>query len=176
MRASTILLPAENNLKKYAGATYPGAGFALAAAALTLQGFLPMWNTPFSQVNLPLIVVVFLAITRRSVKMGMLVGMLMGWAQDTLTHGPLGVFGIVETFVGYAASFMGFYINVQYPGIRSMILFLSFLLHQALLFVVRNSFLGVDVLFDPLGWIALAVAHAVVGLLLYPLFDKLRRV
>ena len=174
MRASTIRLPAARQAKKHAG-MYPGAGFALAAAALIVQGFLPMRPTPFSQVSLPLIVVVFLAISGRSSGAGMLAGMGIGWAQDALTHGPLGVFGIVQTCVGYAASSIGLYVNVGYPGIRSTILALSFLLHQALLLTIRNGLLGGDVSFDPLGWTAWAAVHAVVGLLLYPLFDKLKR-
>ena len=174
MRASTIPFPARH-LEKKRAAMYPGAGFALAAGTLTIQGFLPLWAPPFAQVNLPLIAVVFLALTGRSVKTGMLAGMGIGWAQDALTHGPLGVLGIVETCVGYAAASMGLYINAAYPGIRSIILFLCFLLHRALLFAMRDGLLGVDVSFDPLGWTALAAVHAVAGLLLYPLFDKLKR-
>ncbi len=174
MRASPILLPAGRLPQKRAG-MYPGAGFALAAAALTIQGFLPMRATPFSQVNLPLIVVVFLAVAGRGVGTGMLAGTGIGWAQDALTHGPLGVFGLAGTLVGYAASSMRLYVNVEYPGMRSAILALSFLLHQALLLTIRNGLLGGGVPFDPLGWTAWAAVHAVVGLLLYPLFDKLKR-
>ncbi len=174
MRAAAVLLPAGARAKKHSD-LYPGAGLALAALALTIQVFLSTQAAPFSLVNLPLIVVVFLAVTRRSVAMGMLMGMGVGWAQDALTHGPLGVFGIVSTFVGYAAASISLYIEVDYPGIRSVILALSYLLHEALLFSIRSSLLGVDVSFDPVAWVVLAAVHAGVGLLLYPLFDKLRR-
>ena len=174
MRASAILLPVGARPKKHTD-LFPGASVALAVLALTIQVFLPTQAAPFSLINLPLTVVVFLAVTRRSVGWGMLMGMGIGWAQDALTHGPLGVFGIVATFVGYAASSISLYIEVEYPGIRSVILALSYLLHEALLFSIRGSLLGVDVPFDPVAWIVLAAVHAGVGLLLYPLFDTLKR-
>ena len=174
MRTSSSLLPVGSRAKK-ATDLYPGAGLALAALALTVQVFLSTQAAPFSLVNLPLIVVVFLAVTRRSVAMGMLTGMGIGWAQDTLTHGPLGIFGIVETFVGFAASSISLYIEVDYPGIRSVILAMSYILHQAVLFVIHNSLLGIEVVLDPVAWVVLAAVHAGIGLLLYPLFDKLKR-
>ena len=89
MRASTIRLPAARQAKKHAG-MYPGAGFALAAAALIVQGFLPMRPTPFSQVSLPLIVVVFLAISGRSAGAGMLAGMGIGLGARCFDSRPPG--------------------------------------------------------------------------------------
>ena len=171
--ASTILLPAGYGASKRR-TVYPGAGFALAAAALAAQGFLPLRITPFWQVDLPLVVLVFLTVSRRSVKAGMLTGMSMGWVRDAVTHGPLGVFGITETVVGYAASAASAYVNIEHFGIRGGILALSFILHRLLLFLVRGDLLGIDDAFEPLDWIALAVFHGAVGLLLYPLFDKLK--
>lgn len=175
MRASTILLPAGYGAGKRK-TVYPGAGLALAAAALALQVFLPLRVTPFWQVDLPLIVLVFLALNRRSVKAGMLMGLCMGWAREAMTGGPLGVFGIVETVVGYAASTAGIYINSGHPLVRGAVFALAFLLHRLLLFFIRAGLLDIGDALDPLGWAGLAALHALAGLLVYPIFDKLKTV
>lgn len=175
MRASTILLPAGYGAGKRK-AVYPGAGFALAAAAWTFQVFLPLRVTPFWQVDLPLIVLVFLALNRRSVKAGMLTGLCMGWAREFMTGGPSGVFGIVETVVGYAVSAAGLYINSGRPLARGAVFAAAFLLHRLLLFFIRVDLLEINDALDPLGWAGLAVLHALAGLLVYPFFDKLKTV
>lgn len=175
MRASTILLPAGYGAGKRK-TVYPGAGFALAAAAWAFQVFLPLRVTPFWQVDLPLIVLVFLALNRRSVKAGMLTGLCMGWAREFMTGGPMGVFGIVETVVGYAASAAGLYINSGRPLARGAVFAAAFLLHRLLLFFIRVDLLDIGDALDPLGWVGLAALHALAGLLVYPLFDKLKAV
>jgi len=57
--------------------------------------------------ELPLLVVVYFALMRRNQVSGLLIGAIVGLAQDSLSKNPLGMFGIVNTLVGYFASSIG---------------------------------------------------------------------
>ena len=50
--------------------------------------------------------VVYFSLMRRSPVAGVLFGAGIGLAQDSLSHNPLGMFGIVKTLVGYFAASM----------------------------------------------------------------------
>jgi hypothetical protein len=68
--------------------------------AIFLQAFLPLRLPFFSIFDLPLLVVIFFAMARRSQVAGLMTGAIIGILQDSLTHHPLGVDGIAKTVVG----------------------------------------------------------------------------
>ena len=72
--------------------------------AVFLQAFIPLKVQFFSIFDLPLLVVIFFAVARRSQVAGLLTGSIIGLLQDSLTHQPIGVYGIAKTVVGYGAS------------------------------------------------------------------------
>ena len=72
---------------------------AIPLVALFLQAFLPLRIGFFSWFDLPLLVVIFFALARRSPVTGLLTGAALGILQDALTHHPIGVFGIAKTVV-----------------------------------------------------------------------------
>src|SRR5205814_10112320 len=55
---------------------------------------------------------------RRSQIGGLLVGMLVGLAEDSLSNNPLGMFGIVKTLVGYFAASVGVRLDVEHSLMR----------------------------------------------------------
>ena len=72
--------------------------------AILFQVYVPMFFRFLSFLEMPLLVVVYFAIMRRSQISGLMVGALVGLAQDSLSKNPLGMFGIVKTLVGYFAA------------------------------------------------------------------------
>ena len=80
------------------------AAILIPLAALFLQAFLPLRLHFFSIFDLPLLVVIFFAVARRSQVSGLLTGAVIGLLQDSLTHHPIGVYGIAKTVVGFGAS------------------------------------------------------------------------
>src|SRR5437870_6976901 len=65
--------------------------------ALFLQAFIPSRFPFFAMFDLPLLVVIFFAVARRSQIAGLITGALIGLLQDSLTHRPIGIYGIAKT-------------------------------------------------------------------------------
>lgn len=77
---------------------------AIPMAAILFQVYVPLFFPFLSFLEMPLLVVVYFALMRRSQIHGLMVGALVGLAQDSLSKNPLGMFGIVDTLVGYFAA------------------------------------------------------------------------
>jgi rod shape-determining protein MreD len=152
---------------------HPSAAVALGLMALALQIFLPQLTPAANLLDLPLLAVVYLSVSRRHVLVGMLVGMLM--AQDGLTHGPFGLFGIVKTIIGYSAAAVSQYIEVDFPGARSVLCAFFFLVHQALFWALAGGLLGRPVLADPVRALMLGAVHAGLALVAFGAFDRMKR-
>src|SRR6266446_10062108 len=69
-------------------------------AAILFQVYVPRFLTFLSYLELPLLVTVYFGLMRRSPVAGVLFGAGVGLAQDSLSHNPLGMFGIVKTLGG----------------------------------------------------------------------------
>jgi rod shape-determining protein MreD len=127
--------------------------------------------------DLPMMVVIFFAVARRNPVSGCITGAIIGLLQDSLggpAH-PIGMYGIADTIVGYAASSLGVKIDVDNPGTRFLIMYAFFVLHQAVYFGVGRGLLR-----QPLSWswshVAIeALANAVVGVLLFHLLDRFKQ-
>jgi rod shape-determining protein MreD len=154
---------------------HPSAAVALGLAALALQLFLPRLTPAAALLDLPLLAVVYLAVIRRQVLIGMLAGMLIGLAQDGLTHGPFGLFGIVKTVIGYSAAAVSQYIEVDFPGARAVLCAFFFLMHQALFWALAGGLLGRTVTADPVRELMLGAVHAGLALMAFGLFDRMKR-
>jgi len=88
---------------------------------------------------------------------------------------PLGYYGIAKTIVGYLASSIGARLDTEHPAARFALTFGFFVLHQAILVLIRRLLLA-----QPEAWmnVHLAIAAAVnalVGTLLFLALDRLRR-
>src|SRR3972149_813800 len=75
--------------------------------ALVLQTYLPLYLGFITILDLPLLVVIYFALTRRSPVPALLGGALIGMAQDSLARGPIGLFGGVKAVIGYITSSAG---------------------------------------------------------------------
>ena len=152
-----------------------GAAVALVVITLLLQSYLPLYIPLVGFFDLPLLCVIYLALMSRNVPQGILIGVVVGLAQDSLTHGPIGVFGIIKTLIAYLASSISLVIEADYPGARSVLVALFLLIHQLIYWIMQRVLLGTDASFNPALTLVLAAAHAALSLLVFRLFDGLKR-
>ena len=141
-----------------------------------IQSALPLYLPQASILDLPLLAVVYLALSRRAPLVGMAIGIVVGLAQDGLTSGPVGLFGILKTSAGYAAGAIGSYIEIKFPGARSVLTALFFLVHQVIFWFLAGTLLGGAVNADLPRTLILAVVHAGLALPLYQMFDRMTAV
>ena len=140
---------------------------------LLVQTALPLYLPQAGVLDFPLLAVVYLALSRRAPLAGMAIGMAVGLAQDGLTSGPIGLFGILKTSAGYAAGAMGSYIEIKFPGARSVLTALFFLAHQVIFWFLAGTLMGGALNADLPRTLILAVVHAGLALPLYQMFDRM---
>jgi rod shape-determining protein MreD len=110
--------------------------------AIFLQAFVSKLIPQFSLLDLPLIVVLFFAVSRRSPIAGTLTGAVIGLLQDALTNQPIGVNGMAKSAIGYVAASIGLQVDVESPLTRIVITFTFSLINSVLLFLIDHRLLG----------------------------------
>ena len=142
--------------------------------AVVLQAFVPVRLHWFSIFDLPLLVTIYFAVSRRRPISGLLTGSAIGLLQDALTHNPLGLYGIAKTVVGFTASSLGVKIDVENPGSRLLVTFAFYIVHQFLYLAVSRGLVG-----QALAWrwtheLVGALSNAVLAVLLFAVLDRLQ--
>jgi rod shape-determining protein MreD len=143
-------------------------------AAILFQVYVPRFVTYLAYLELPLLVTVYFALMRRSPVQGVLFGMGIGLAQDSLSSHPLGMFGIVNTLVGYFAASVSQRFDVQNVIVRGVLGFFFYFFHQFFYWVLSRALLGESAIFDPQQTIVLGALNAVVAAPLFHILDKLK--
>jgi rod shape-determining protein MreD len=145
--------------------------------ALVLQAFVPVYFPKFAVLDLPLLVVVYFGLSRRNPSTGLLLGMVIGLLQDSLSGPtvPLGLYGIAKTIIGYLASSIGARLDTEHPAARFALTMMFFALHQGVITLTRRLLLA-----EPEPWFTLrlliaAAVNAVVAVVLFTLLDRLRK-
>ena len=154
---------------------YAGAIFGVVILALALEALLPVYFRPAAILELPLLVTVYFGLSRRNPSSGLLLGMVIGLAQDSLGHTPFGMYGIAKTVVGFVASSFGSRIDVEHPISRFLLTLVFFHLHNAVLVVINRLLLGQhEQYLDPKLMIA-SVVNSAVAVVFFSLLDRLRK-
>jgi rod shape-determining protein MreD len=143
--------------------------------ALVVQAFVPLRVHNFAVFDLPFLVTIFFAVTRRSQMAGMMTGAIIGLVQDALTHQAIGLYGIAKTVVGYGASSLGVRIDVENPGTRLLVVSGFYLVHQAAYFLVARNILGA-----PMEWLwvrtlVAALLNGLAAIILFAVLDRFKR-
>ena len=145
--------------------------------ALVLQAFVPVYFPKFAVLDLPLLIVVYFGLSRRNPSTGLLLGMVIGLLQDSLSGPtvPLGLYGIAKTIIGYLASSIGARLDTEHPAARFALTMMFFVVHQGVITLTRRLLLA-----EPEPWFTLrlliaAAVNAVVAVVLFTLLDRLRR-
>jgi rod shape-determining protein MreD len=145
--------------------------------ALMLQAFVPVYFPKFAVLDLPLLIVIYFGLSRRNPSTGLLLGMVVGLLQDSLSGPvvPLGLYGIAKTIIGYLASSIGARLDTEHPAARFATTMIFFVVHQGFVTLTRRVLLA-----EPEPWFTLrlliaAALNAVVAVLVFALLDRLRR-
>ena len=120
----------------------PAVTILVPLAAIILQVLLPRPFPRLSILELPLIVTVFFAVSRRNPVAGTLTGAAIGLLQDALTNQPIGVNGMAKSVTGYIAASIGIQIDVENLTTRLLINFAFCILNSILLFLINRRLLG----------------------------------
>ncbi len=143
-------------------------------AAILFQVYIPLFFQFLAYLELPLIVTVYFALMRRSPIGGLLVGAIVGLAQDSLSKNPLGMFGITKTIIGYVAASVGLRLDVDHPMIRLILGFFFFVFHQFIFWVLSRALLGQQMNFETQRTLVLGLLNAIVAVSLFHFLDKLK--
>lgn len=143
--------------------------------ALFLQAFIPLRFPLFAVFDLPLLVVIFFAVARRSQVAGLLTGSIIGLLQDSLTHQPIGVFGLAKTVVGYGASSLGVKIDVENIGARFLVVLFFYFVHEIVYFVVARGLVRLTLEWSWPRELGSALANALLAVALFALLDRFKQ-
>ena len=144
--------------------------------AVFLQAFVPLKLHFFSIFDLPLLVVIFFAVARRSQVSGMLTGAAIGLLQDALTPSlPIGVYGIANTVVGYGASSLGVKIDVENAGSRLLVTLFFYVVHEVVYFTVARGMVGLTLQWSWSHELGSALANALLAVALFALLDRFKQ-
>jgi rod shape-determining protein MreD len=148
---------------------------AVPLIAIFLQAYIPLYLHFFAILDLPLLVTIFFAVARRGPIGGLLTGSVIGLLQDSLTHQPIGLYGVAKTVIGYLASSIGVKLDVENPGSRFLMTWVFYVLHQLIYYVIARG-LANQVL--QLRWHHLAMAatvNAFCAIVLFAVLDHFKR-
>jgi rod shape-determining protein MreD len=147
----------------------------ISLAAILFQVYVPRLVRVLGYLELPLLVTVYFALMRRSPIAGVLFGSCIGLAQDSLApQQPLGMYGIVNTLVGYFAASVSQRFAVEHPAIRLVLCFFFYFFHGFFYWVLARALLGEALDFDLPQTLVLALLNAAVAVPLFRTLDKLK--
>jgi rod shape-determining protein MreD len=147
---------------------------AVPLAAILFQVYVPLFFQFLGFLEMPLLVVVYFALMRRTQISGLVIGALVGLVQDSLSKNPLGMFGIDKTLVGYFAASVGMRFDVDHILIRLLLCFLFYIFHQFFYWVIARALLSQQLLLDLPHTALVGLLNAVVGVALFAFLDRLR--
>lgn len=156
---------------------HPAVTLLTPLLCVLLGAILPRLWPRLDILDLPLIVTVFFAISRRSPTAGAFTGTLVGLLQDSLTDQPFGVYGIAKAIIGYIGASLSFAVDVENVVSRMLINFLASLLQSAILYVIRRRMLGVSSEhLQPLYELLRAGVNTAVAIPIFALLDRFKEV
>jgi rod shape-determining protein MreD len=151
----------------------------VAAVAVTLEGFVPIYWDAFKYVDLPLIVTVYFALMRDPI-VGMLTGYAVGLGADLGPGaGPVvGIGGFSKTLIGFFVATVAVRFSLEGPLLRVLVLAVSSVVSTGLFIGLSNVMdagIGDDVAPERFATkIALeTAANLIFGVIIFWLFDKL---
>lgn len=174
MESSEVYIGPEPHIEvhKYYGGVVPAA----VVLALLLQAFIPVHFRWANYLELPLLVTLYFALSKRNPSSGLMLGMVIGLLQDSLSRTPLGLYGIAKTLVGYVGSSIGARLDVEHPIARFILTVGFYLFHHAVFALTSRLLLaqqGEAYLSVPM--LIASLVNALIAMGLFPLLDRFRR-
>ncbi len=162
--------PTKTRISRYPAAVW----IVVPLAAVLFQVYVPRFLVALSYLELPLLVTVYFALMSRRPVTGAVAGAVIGLLQDSLSHHPVGLFGISKTLVGYFSASVSQRFDVESNLLRSLLSFLFFLFHQVLFWVLTRSLLGQALELQAPQTLVYAFLNAMVAVPLFLILDRLR--
>ena len=141
--------------------------------AVLFQVYVPLFFRYAGHLELLLLATLFFALKRRDSLLALLYGAGTGLLEDSLSHQPLGMFGIVKTLVGYFAASVGTRFDVDNPLVRFTLTFFFYFFHQFLHWVLARTLLQELQGFSIHESLMLGLVNAVVAVPLFHVLDRL---
>lgn len=148
--------------------------FVASFLALTLQSYLPLHLPSITLLDLPLLVVIYVSLTRRDPVTALLVGAMIGMAQDSLTRGPIGLLGVVKTVIGYVTSSVSIHLDTESSAVRFLTICILYGLHFVLFYLMGAILFGQLIEWDGRSRLIGMLVNALVGVLLFKVLDRFR--
>jgi rod shape-determining protein MreD len=148
---------------------------AIPVVALFLQAFIPLRLHFFSLFDLPLLVVIFFAVARRNPISGLLTGAVIGLLQDSLTHQPIGIYGIAKTVVGFGASSLGAKLDIENVGARFLVTLFFYVVHEIVYFAVARGLVKMALEWSWSHELGAALLNAATAAILFTLLDRFKQ-
>ena len=156
---------------------HPAVTVVAPLVAISLGMILPLLWSRLDILDLPLIVTVFFALSRRNPVAGAFTGTVIGLVQDAPTDQPFGVYGIAKAIIGYIGASVSYTVDVENIFNRVIINFLASLLQSAILYVIRRRMLGVgSEPLQPLYDLMRAGVNTAVAIPVFALMDRFKQV
>ena len=154
-----------------------GAIIIATLLALLIQAAFPVHFSKAAILDLPLLVTIYFGLSRRNPSTGLLLGMVIGLLQDSLSgpRVPLGLYGIAKTIIGYLASSIGARLDTEHPAARFALTGAFFVAHQGLMVLTRRILLAQQESWFNVHLFVAALVNAFVAVFLFLLLDRLRR-
>lgn len=144
--------------------------------SLVLQAFFPIYIRSANYLELPLLVTLYFALSKRNPSSGLILGMVVGLLQDSLSRTPLGLYGIAKTFVGYLGSSIGSRIDVEHPISRFLLTAGFYLFHHAIFTLTTHLLLAQrSERFVTVPILIASLVNAVIAVGMFPALDRFRK-
>jgi rod shape-determining protein MreD len=154
---------------------HPAILWGTVFAALLLQAFLPV-KLPLARLfDFPLLIAIYFALVKRDPIFAIGLGAGMGLAQDALSNGFIGVFGMAKALTAYLAATASFKFELDEVLARLGLTALLVPVHGLFLLVLQRGLLEAPPPFQPLDLLSGALVNVGLGLVLFQLLDRFRR-
>jgi rod shape-determining protein MreD len=154
---------------------HPLTLWTAAFLALVLQAFLPVIVPAARLLDLPLLLVIYFSVMRRSRAFGTLFGAAVGLAEDALSHGYLGMFGVASTLVGYFGAWASIQFDLEQFLGRLALTSALILLHSLMLDGLRHVLVASPSPFQVLDLISVVLLNSALAMILFQVLDRFRR-
>lgn len=154
---------------------HPAVLWVTVFIALLLQTVLPV-RLPLARLfDFPLLVTIYFAVGRRNKIFAIVLGTVIGLAQDALSSSLIGMFGMAKALVGYLAATASVKFEIEDVFGRLALTASLVLFHGLVLAVLHRVLLDPPPPFQPLALAASTLANAGLGLALYLALDRMQK-
>lgn len=143
--------------------------------ALLLQISLPPHLPVARLIDFPLLLTIYFSLMRRNRIFGTFLGTGLGLAQDALSRGRIGMFGMTQAVVGYCAAVASVKFNLDHFAGRLTLTGFLVALHGLMLTGLDYILMDPAPPFLPLDLASAVLLNTALAVVIYQLLDRFRR-